>query len=68
LAEPAVLAAEAPERPLSDLPPPEWAGYDDEPADDEAAAGRSPAGPPELSGVDLIQRELGGKVIGEFDS
>ena len=67
LAEPAVLAAEAPERPLSDLPPPEWAVYDDEPAD-EAAAGRSPAGPPELSGVDLIQRELGGKVIGEFDS
>ena len=69
-------AAEAPERPLSDLPPPDWAAYDDEPADDEpdeempqngTPAGRSPSVPAELTGVDLIQRELGGQVIGEID-
>ena len=70
--EPVRSAAEPADRPLSDLPPPDWAGYDDEPADDEPAedaspAGRSPAVPPELSGMDLIQRELGGQVIGEFE-
>jgi DNA polymerase III subunit gamma/tau len=63
-------------RPLSDLPPPDWAVYDDETGDDEAAegvpqdepsGGRSPSGPAELTGMDLIQRELGGQVIDEFE-
>jgi DNA polymerase III subunit gamma/tau len=68
------------DRPLSDLPPPDWAVYDDEAGEDEAGddevgeelpqdepSGRSPSGPAELTGMDLIQRELGGKVIGEFE-
>ncbi len=74
-AEPVARGAQAPERPLSDLPPPDWAAYDDEPADEPdeempqngTPAGRSPSVPAELTGVDLIQRELGGQVIGEID-
>jgi DNA polymerase-3 subunit gamma/tau len=68
------------ERALSDLPP-DWAVYDDETGEDEAgddevgeelpqdepSGGRSPSGPAELTGMDLIQRELGGQVIGEFE-
>jgi len=68
------------DRPLSDLPPPDWAAYDDETGEDETGddevgeelpqdepPGRSPSGPAELTGMDLIQRELGGQVIGEFE-
>jgi DNA polymerase-3 subunit gamma/tau len=40
-----------------DLPP-----EPDEPSEDDAPAD----GPGELTGLDLVQRELGGKVIGEF--
>ncbi len=64
-------AYEPRDRPLSDLPPPDWAVYDDEPAADEIAAddppGASAPGPAELTGMDLIQRELGGQVIGEIE-
>jgi DNA polymerase III subunit gamma/tau len=53
-------------------------GYDDEPPDDEMPpdedelpdeppAHRAPAVEPELTGMDLIQRELGGQVIGEIE-
>jgi hypothetical protein len=42
------------------MPPDE--GYDDEPSPDDQVVQGS-----ELSGMDLIQRELGGQVIGEFD-
>jgi DNA polymerase III subunit gamma/tau len=68
------------DRPLSELPPPDWAVYDDETGEDETGddevgeelpqdepSGRSPSGPAELTGMDLIQRELGGQVIGEFE-
>jgi hypothetical protein len=41
-----------------DLPP-----EPDEPSEDDAPAD----GPGELTGLDLVQRELGGKVIGEFE-
>jgi DNA polymerase III subunit gamma/tau len=52
--------------------------YDDEPPDDEMPpdedelpdeppAHRAPAVEPELTGMDLIQRELGGQVIGEIE-
>ena len=34
---------------------------------DEPSGGRAPSGPAELTGMDLIQRELGGQVIGEFE-
>jgi DNA polymerase III subunit gamma/tau len=54
------------------------AGYDDEPPDemmpdtdemtpDEPSSDRAPAAEPELTGMDLIQRELGGQVIGEIE-
>jgi DNA polymerase-3 subunit gamma/tau len=53
-------------------------GYDDEPPDDEMPpdedelpdeppSHRAPAVEPELTGMDLIQRELGGQVIGEIE-
>jgi DNA polymerase III subunit gamma/tau len=84
--EPPARGYEPPDRPLSeralsDLPPPDWAVYDDDTGEDEAgddevgeelpqdepSGGRSPSGPAELTGMDLIQRELGGQVIGEFE-
>ncbi len=54
---------------------PEFSGPDDEPADgaaaaeppDEPAADDAAAGPAELTGMDLIQRELGGQVISEIE-
>ncbi|HEU5388847.1 MAG TPA: DNA polymerase III subunit gamma and tau [Streptosporangiaceae bacterium] len=49
-----------PDGPADDMPPDE--GYDDEPSPDDQVVQGS-----ELSGMDLIQRELGGQVIGEFD-
>jgi DNA polymerase-3 subunit gamma/tau len=49
-----------PDGPDDDMPPDE--DYDDEPSPDDQVVQGS-----ELSGMDLIQRELGGQVIGEFD-
>jgi DNA polymerase III subunit gamma/tau len=54
---------------------PEFSGPDDEPPDDVAAeeapdepsADDAAAGPAELTGMDLIQRELGGQVISEIE-
>jgi hypothetical protein len=34
---------------------------------DEPSAGHHVSGPAELTGMDLIQRELGGQVIGEIE-
>ena len=57
--------------------PPEFAGLPDEPDDDdmppdemapdEPSPDDQPVRDTELSGMDLIQRELGGQVIGEFE-
>jgi DNA polymerase III subunit gamma/tau len=66
----------APGAPSAGSPVP--VGYDDEPPDDEMPpdedelpdeppAHRAPAVEPELTGMDLIQRELGGQVIGEIE-
>jgi len=49
-----------PDGPDDDIPPDE--DYEDEPSPDDQVVQGS-----ELSGMDLIQRELGGQVIGEFD-
>src|SRR5689334_17906814 len=49
-----------PDGPDDDMPPDE--DYDDQPSPDDQVVQGS-----ELSGMDLIQRELGGQVIGEFD-
>ena len=59
----------------SDSVPPDFAGpYDDEPDDmppeslrDEPSPDDRAAKNAELTGMDLIQRELGGQVIGEFE-
>ena len=56
--------------------PPDPAGYDDEPPDDmppdempadEPSPDDRPVRTAELTGMDLIQRELGGQVIGEIE-
>jgi DNA polymerase-3 subunit gamma/tau len=47
--------------PSDDVPPPPDSYEPEEEPDDEPL----PPGPPELSGMDLIQRELGGQIIGE---
>jgi DNA polymerase-3 subunit gamma/tau len=56
--------------------PPEFTGRDDEPPDDLPPDGLPPDEPSpddravrqtELTGMDLIQRELGGQVIGEIE-
>ena len=56
--------------------PPDPAGYDDEPPDDMPPDEMPPDEPSpddravrttELTGMDLIQRELGGQVIGEIE-
>ena len=49
-----------------DEPPDEMPPDEDEMPPDEPSARRSPAAA-ELTGMDLIQRELGGQVIGEFE-
>jgi len=49
-----------------DEPPEELPPDEDEMPPDEPSAHRSPAAA-ELTGMDLIQRELGGQVIGEFE-
>jgi DNA polymerase III subunit gamma/tau len=49
--------------PRADLPPPPQESYDtDEEPDDPPL----PPGPPELTGMDLIQRELGAQIISEI--
>jgi DNA polymerase-3 subunit gamma/tau len=50
--------------PRFDGPPPD----DDYAPDDEPDDTPLPPGPPELTGMDLIQRELGGQIIREIDS
>jgi DNA polymerase-3 subunit gamma/tau len=62
------LPAEAPParrdtEPAYDGPPPVDTYEADEEPDDEPL----PPGPPELTGMDLIQRELGGRIISEID-
>jgi DNA polymerase-3 subunit gamma/tau len=73
-----VTAASSRSRPRHGEPPPDEIAPDeiasgefgpDEPDDmppDEAGGGRAPV-VTELTGMDLIQRELGGQVIGEID-
>jgi DNA polymerase III subunit gamma/tau len=54
-----------------DLPPDEMPDDDDDDDDDdmpdEPSSHRASAPTPELTGMDLIQRELGGQVIGEIE-
>jgi DNA polymerase III subunit gamma/tau len=51
-----------------DLPPDEMPSDEDEmPPDDEPSGYRSAPAAPELTGMDLIQRELGGQVISEIE-
>jgi DNA polymerase III subunit gamma/tau len=76
---PAAAAAPARRDPAPAPPefvPPEFAGLPDEPDDDlppdelapdEPSPDDQPVQGSELSGMDLIQRELGGQVIGEFE-
>ena len=75
-AVPAPSASRQPPAAAPEFAPPDPVGYDDEPPDDmppdEMAADEpSPAErtvrPAELTGMDLIQRELGGQVIGEIE-
>jgi DNA polymerase III subunit gamma/tau len=49
--------------PRDDAPPPPDAYEPEEEPDDEPL----PPGPPELTGMDLIQRELGGQIISEVE-
>jgi DNA polymerase-3 subunit gamma/tau len=68
-------AAPARSRPRHDEPPPDEAASDDLAADELAPDDLPPDEPdgdqasvvPELTGMDLIQRELGGQVIGEIE-
>jgi len=50
-----------------DEPPDEMPPDDDDDMPDEPSSHRPPAPTPELTGMDLIQRELGGQVIGEIE-
>jgi DNA polymerase-3 subunit gamma/tau len=50
------------DEPPEDMPPDE-----DELPPDDPPSRRAPAAEPELTGMDLIQRELGGQVIGEIE-
>ncbi len=65
---PAAPRPEAAPRPGDryDEPPEEMPSEEDEPPPDEPPARRS-AAPAELTGMDLIQHELGGQVIGEVE-
>jgi DNA polymerase III subunit gamma/tau len=61
-------AAAQPGAAYDDLPPDEMPSDEDEmPTDDEPSGYRSAPAEPELTGMDLIQRELGGQVISEID-
>jgi len=80
-AVPARSPSRQPPAATPEFAPPEPAGYDDEPPDDmppdEMSPDQMPADEPspddrpvrtaELTGMDLIQRELGGQVIGEIE-
>jgi len=56
-------AAEYDDEPPVEMPPDE----EDELPPEEPPSRRAPAAEPELTGMDLIQRELGGQVIGEIE-
>jgi DNA polymerase-3 subunit gamma/tau len=64
-------AADPPARPAPaehyDEPPEEMPPDDDEMPPDEPSSHGASAPTPELTGMDLIQRELGGQVIGEIE-
>jgi len=61
-------AAAQPAAAYDDLPPDEMPSDEDEmPPDDEPSGYRSAPAAPELTGMDLIQRELGGQVISEIE-
>jgi DNA polymerase-3 subunit gamma/tau len=61
-------AAAQPAPAYDDLPPDEMPSDEDEmPPDDEPSGYRSAPAAPELTGMDLIQRELGGQVISEIE-
>jgi DNA polymerase-3 subunit gamma/tau len=61
-------AAAQPAAAYDDLPPDEMPSDEDEmPPDDEPSGYRSAPAEPELTGMDLIQRELGGQVISEIE-
>ena len=70
-----VTAAPARSRPRRDEPPPDDVASDDLASDEFAPDDIPPDEPdgdqapvvPELTGMDLIQRELGGQVIGEIE-
>jgi DNA polymerase III subunit gamma/tau len=51
-----------------DEPPDEMPPDEDEMPADEPSSHRPPPAAAELTGMDLIQRELGGQVIGEIES
>jgi DNA polymerase-3 subunit gamma/tau len=61
-------AAAQPAPAYDDLPPDEMPSDEDEmPPDDEPSGYRPAPAAPELTGMDLIQRELGGQVISEIE-
>ena len=63
-------ATSARSRPRHDEPPADEIPPDDTPPDDTPPGGTDGGPAPaatELTGMDLIQRELGGQVIGEFE-
>jgi DNA polymerase-3 subunit gamma/tau len=60
--------AQPPAAEYDDEPPDEMPPDTDEMTPDEPSSYRTPAAEPELTGMDLIQRELGGQVIGEIES
>jgi hypothetical protein len=60
-----VTAAPARSRPRHDEPPSDEVPPDDMPPDEPD--GDQPPVVTELTGMDLIQRELGGQVIGEIE-
>ena len=68
-AEPAVTNEPPPPPPPPDLPPPPQASYDAgegdpfDHTDPDASAGEA-----DLTGMDLIRRELGGRIIDEIDN
>jgi DNA polymerase-3 subunit gamma/tau len=66
-AEPAVTHEPPP--PPSDLPPPPQASYDTDGGDPfDANHPDASSGEADLTGMDLIKRELGGKIIDEIDN
>ena len=75
-AVPAAGPSRQPPAATPEFAPPDPGGYDDEPPDDmppdempadEPSPDDRPVRTAELTGMDLIQRELGGQVIGEIE-